>query len=61
MIWTNCGGDVQEIKQEIEKQFVDLLTEELKLQDAVADEHSHHMNVTLAEAKTVASQYQKKS
>ncbi|VVB17307.1 unnamed protein product [Arabis nemorensis] len=58
---TDCGGDDPELKQEMEKQFVDLLTEELKLQEAVADEHSRHMNVTLAEAKRVASQYQKEA
>ncbi|KAL0872872.1 hypothetical protein Bca101_022577 [Brassica carinata] len=57
----HCGGDDPELKQEMEKQFVDLLTEELKLQEAVADEHSRHMNVTLAEAKRVASQYQKEA
>ncbi|CAN6827108.1 unnamed protein product [Brassica oleracea var. botrytis] len=56
-----CGGDDPELKQEMEKQFVDLLTEELKLQEAVADEHTRHMNVTLAEAKRVASQYQKEA
>ncbi|CAN6912032.1 unnamed protein product [Brassica oleracea] len=58
---TDCGGDDPELKQEMEKQFVDLLTEELKLQEAVADEHSRHMNVTLLEAKRVASQYQKEA
>lgn len=40
---------------------MDLLTEELKLQEAVAEEHSRHMNVTFAEAKRIASQYQKES
>ncbi|CAN8326712.1 unnamed protein product [Cochlearia groenlandica] len=58
---TDCGSDDPELKQEMEKQFVDLLTEELKLQEAVADEHSRHMNGTLAEAKRVASQYQKEA
>ncbi|KAJ4913404.1 Uncharacterized protein Rs2_08025 [Raphanus sativus] len=58
---TDCGGDDPELKQEMEKQFVDLETEELKLQEAVADEHSRHMNVTLAEAKRVASHYQKEA
>ncbi|XP_019083742.1 PREDICTED: uncharacterized protein LOC109125706 [Camelina sativa] len=58
---TGCGSDDLELKQEMEKQFVDLLTEELKLQEAVADEHSRHMHVTLGEAKRVASQYQKEA
>lgn len=40
---------------------MDLLTEELKLQGTVAEEHSRHMNITLAEAKRVASQYQKEA
>ncbi|XP_020885485.1 uncharacterized protein LOC9314810 isoform X2 [Arabidopsis lyrata subsp. lyrata] len=56
-----CGSNDPELKEEMEKQFVDLLTEELKLQEAVADEHSRHMNVTLAVAKRVASQYQKEA
>ncbi|EOA28375.1 hypothetical protein CARUB_v10024580mg, partial [Capsella rubella] len=58
---SGCGGDDPELKQEMEKQFVDLLTEELKLQEVVADEHSRHMHVTLGEAKRVASQYQKEA
>jgi hypothetical protein len=45
----------------MEKQFVDLLTEELKLQEAVAAEHTRHMNITFAEAKRVAIQYQREA
>jgi hypothetical protein len=45
----------------MEKQFVDLLTEELKLQVTVAEEHTRHMNITFGEAKRVASQYQKEA
>ncbi|KAE8668554.1 serine carboxypeptidase S28 family protein [Hibiscus syriacus] len=56
---TDCGNNDPDLKQEMEKQFVDLLTEELKLQEAVAEEHSRHMNITIGEAKRVASQYQK--
>lgn len=58
---TDCGKHDPELSQEMEKQFVDLLTEELRLQEAVAEEHSHHMNVTLVEAKRLASQYQKET
>lgn len=59
---SDCGSDDDpELKQEMGKQFVDLLTEELKLQEAVSEEHSRHMNVTIAEAKRVASQYQKEA
>ncbi|KAJ8767844.1 hypothetical protein K2173_020784 [Erythroxylum novogranatense] len=58
---TDCGNNDPDLKNEMEKQFVDLLTEELKLQEAVTEEHARHMNVTLVEAKRVASQYQKEA
>ncbi|KAK4431840.1 hypothetical protein Salat_0946100 [Sesamum alatum] len=58
---TDCGKDDPDLKEEMEKQFVDLLSEELKLQEAVGQEHSHHMNITLGEARRVASQYQKEA
>ncbi len=40
---------------------MDLLTEELKLQEAVSTERVRHMNITFAEAKRVASQYQREA
>ncbi|PPD96562.1 hypothetical protein GOBAR_DD06375 [Gossypium barbadense] len=46
-----CGSNDPDLKQEMEKQFLDLLTEELKLQETVAEEHSRHMNITFGEAK----------
>ncbi|XP_028760785.1 uncharacterized protein LOC114739502 [Neltuma alba] len=58
---SDCGSNDPDLKQEMEKQFVDLLTEELKLQEAVTNEHSRHMNITLAEAKRLASQYQREA
>ncbi|OAY46918.1 uncharacterized protein LOC110616451 [Manihot esculenta] len=58
---TDCGSDDPDLKTEMEKQFVDLLTEELKLQEAVTEEHAHHMNISFAEAKRVASQYQREA
>ncbi|XP_010942124.1 uncharacterized protein [Elaeis guineensis] len=58
---TDCGKHDPELNKEMEKQFVDLLTEELKLQEVVAEEHTHHMNATVVEAKRVASQYQKEA
>ena len=57
----DCGSNDPDLKQEMEKQFVDLLTEELKLQEAVAEEHARRMNITFGEAKRVASQYQKEA
>ncbi|KAL1325648.1 hypothetical protein HN51_035700 [Arachis hypogaea] len=58
---SDCGGNDPDLKAEMEKQFVDLLTEELKLQEAVSEAHTRHMNITLAEAKRVASQYQREA
>lgn len=56
-----CGTNDPERNKEMEKQFVDLLNEELKLQQVVAEEHSHHMNATLVEAKRQATQYQREA
>ncbi|KAL5547415.1 hypothetical protein UlMin_002646 [Ulmus minor] len=58
---SDCGSNDPDVKQEMEKQFVDLLTEELKLQESVSEAHNRHMNVTFAEAKRIASQYQKEA
>ncbi|KAL7097195.1 hypothetical protein ACP275_10G128500 [Erythranthe tilingii] len=58
---TDCGKDDPDLKEEMEKQLVDLLSEEIKLQENVSEEHSHHMNITFGEAKRLASQYQKEA
>ncbi|KAL6549630.1 hypothetical protein OROHE_008361 [Orobanche hederae] len=58
---TDCGKNDPDVKEEMEKQFVDLLSEELKLQESVGEEHTQHMNTTLREAKRLASQYQKEA
>ncbi|KAH9615714.1 hypothetical protein KSS87_014152 [Heliosperma pusillum] len=58
---TDCGKSDPEVKQEMGKEFVDLLTEELKLQEGVSAEHAQHMNVTLTDARRVASQYQREA
>uniref|UniRef100_A0A1D1ZBM2 Apoptosis inhibitor 5 n=1 Tax=Anthurium amnicola TaxID=1678845 RepID=A0A1D1ZBM2_9ARAE len=57
----DCGKHDSELNTEMEKQFVDLLTEELKLQEVVSEAQNHHMNYTLLEAKRLASQYQKEA
>ncbi|KAK2994318.1 hypothetical protein RJ640_009459 [Escallonia rubra] len=58
---TDCGKDDPDLKEEMQKQFVDLLTEELKLQETVGGEHMHHMNITFGEARRLASQYQREA
>ncbi|KAK3021818.1 hypothetical protein RJ639_047173 [Escallonia herrerae] len=58
---TDCGKSDPDLNEEMEKQFVDLLTEELKLQEKVVEEHLHHMNTTFGEARRLASQYQREA
>lgn len=58
---TDCGKNDPDLNKEMEKQFVDLLTEELKLQEVVAEEHIRHMNITFGEARRAASQYQREA
>ncbi|KAL9151160.1 hypothetical protein ABFS82_11G035500 [Erythranthe guttata] len=58
---TECGKDDPDLKEEMEKQFVDLLSEEIRLQGTVGKEHSQHMNINLREAKRVATQYQREA
>nr|GEU81422.1 protein ALP1-like [Tanacetum cinerariifolium] len=58
---TDCGDDDPDLKVEMEKHLVDLLSEELKLQKTVGEEHIRHMNITFGEARRVASQYQKEA
>ncbi|KAK1414011.1 hypothetical protein QVD17_29748 [Tagetes erecta] len=58
---SDCGNDDPDLKEEMEKQFVDLLSEELKLQETVGEEHTRHMNITFGEARRVAAQYQKEA
>ncbi|XP_042507888.1 uncharacterized protein LOC122083985 [Macadamia integrifolia] len=58
---TDCGKNDPDLNKELEKPYVDLLTEELKLQEAVAEEHMRHMNITFVEARRVASQYQREA
>ncbi|PIM98377.1 hypothetical protein CDL12_29145 [Handroanthus impetiginosus] len=58
---SDCGKDDPDLKEEMEKQFVDLLAEELKLLKHVGEEHSKHMNITLGEARRLATQYQREA
>ncbi|KAI3814665.1 hypothetical protein L1987_14308 [Smallanthus sonchifolius] len=57
----DCGKDDPDLKEEMGKQFVDLLSEELKLQETVGEKHMRHMNITFGEARRVAAQYQKEA
>ncbi|XP_057767131.1 uncharacterized protein LOC130987568 [Salvia miltiorrhiza] len=57
----DCGKHDPDLKEEMEKHYVDLLSEELRLHDAVGKEQSQHMNITLREARRSASEYRKEA
>ncbi|KAJ4951943.1 hypothetical protein NE237_028775 [Protea cynaroides] len=57
----DCGKNDPDLNKELEKPFVDLLTEELKLQGAVSEEHMYHMNITFVQAKRMGTQYQREA
>ncbi|XP_068653145.1 uncharacterized protein [Aristolochia californica] len=57
----DCEKNDPDLNEEMGKQFVDLLTEELKLQETVAEGNSRHVNLTFVEARRIASEYQKEA
>ncbi|KAL3622414.1 hypothetical protein CASFOL_033825 [Castilleja foliolosa] len=58
---TDCGKDDPDLKEEMEKEFMHLLSEEIKLQENIGNEQSQHMNIASGEARKLASQYQKEA
>ncbi|OAY63431.1 hypothetical protein ACMD2_13617 [Ananas comosus] len=56
-----CAKRDPEVSEEMDKNFTDLLTEELKLREEEATEAEQRADVTLLEAKKLASQYQKEA
>ncbi|KAG6472020.1 uncharacterized protein LOC122029514 isoform X1 [Zingiber officinale] len=59
--FTDCAKHDPEVSEEMDKNFRDLLAEELKLKEEQATEAQHRADVTLLEAKKMASQYQKEA
>uniref|UniRef100_A0A0D6R5J0 DUF1068 domain-containing protein n=1 Tax=Araucaria cunninghamii TaxID=56994 RepID=A0A0D6R5J0_ARACU len=57
----DCGKLNPEMKQEMERNMTDLLSEELRLQQSVAEANQQHAELTLLDAKKLASQYQKEA
>lgn len=57
----DCAKPDPEVSEEMGKNFIDLLAEELKLKEEHATEGQHRADVTLLEAKKLASQYQKEA
>ncbi|PQM40350.1 uncharacterized protein Pyn_22876 [Prunus yedoensis var. nudiflora] len=59
--FADCAKHDPEVNEDTEKNFVDLLTEELKLREAEAIENQQRADMALLEAKKIASQYQKEA
>ncbi|OAY52644.1 uncharacterized protein LOC110613367 isoform X2 [Manihot esculenta] len=57
----DCAKHDPEVSKDIEKNFAELLTEELKLREAEALENQRHADMALLEAKKMTSQYQKEA
>ncbi|XP_057727129.1 uncharacterized protein LOC130943318 [Arachis stenosperma] len=57
----DCAKHNPEVNGDTEKNFVELLSEELKLRETQALEYQHRADIALLEAKKIASQYQKES
>lgn len=57
----DCMKHDPEVSEEMEKSFTDLLSEEVKLNEAEALKNQQHADVALLEAKKMASQYQKEA
>ncbi|KAF8409597.1 hypothetical protein HHK36_005675 [Tetracentron sinense] len=59
--FTDCVKHDPEVSEDMEKNFTELLSEELKLREAEALENQQRADMALLEAKKMASQYQKEA
>ncbi|XVE72415.1 hypothetical protein DITRI_Ditri11bG0037900 [Diplodiscus trichospermus] len=59
--FADCAKHDPEVNEDTEKNFAELLTEELKLREAEALESQQRADMALLEAKKIASQYQKEA
>ena len=57
----DCAKHDPEVSEDTEKNFAELLTEELKLREAEALGSQQRADMALLEAKKIASQYQKEA
>ncbi|PHU12165.1 hypothetical protein BC332_19095 [Capsicum chinense] len=58
---TDCAKRDPEVGEDTEKNFADLLSEELKLREAEASENQRKADMALLEAKKLTSQYMKEA
>ncbi|KAF2284910.1 hypothetical protein GH714_032384 [Hevea brasiliensis] len=59
--FADCAKRDPEVSEDTEKNFAELLTEELKLREAEALENQQRADMALLEAKKMTSQYQKEA
>ncbi|KAL3509824.1 hypothetical protein ACH5RR_029225 [Cinchona calisaya] len=59
--FADCAKHDPDVSEETEKNFVELLSEELKLREAEALENQQRADMQLLEAKKMTSQYQKEA
>lgn len=59
--YSDCGKHDPEMNEELEKDIVDLLSEELRLRRYIANDNLEHTKVMIMEAKKSSSQYQKEA
>uniref|UniRef100_A0A2N9J4H1 DUF1068 domain-containing protein n=1 Tax=Fagus sylvatica TaxID=28930 RepID=A0A2N9J4H1_FAGSY len=57
----DCAKHDPEVSEDTEKNFAELLTEELKLREVEALENEQRADMALLEAKKITSQYQKEA
>lgn len=61
IIFPDCAKHDPEVSEDTEKNFVELLSEELKLRESEALESQQRADMQLLEAKKMTSQYQKEA
>ncbi|KAL0001656.1 hypothetical protein SO802_015437 [Lithocarpus litseifolius] len=59
--FADCAKHDPEVSEDTEKNFAELLTEELKLREATSLENEQRADMALLEAKKITSQYQKEA
>lgn len=59
--YADCGKHDPEVTEDAEKNFAELLKEELQLREAEALENQRRADLALLEAKKMTSQYQKEA
>ncbi|KAL1812910.1 hypothetical protein ACET3Z_022975 [Daucus carota] len=59
--FTDCAKHDPSVSEDTEKNFADLLSEELKLREAESTESQQRADMALLEAKKLTSQYQKEA